>query len=195
MLVPQLATRGLIALSSGASRSGVICASLIHTKTTALVQAACTTASNCFDVPANAFDGGHSVAGSADVGIGLIFLAVIFFLAGLVTAGDEDPNNSATAHPSAISKPGTSDERASKQVFGWLHVRDVYALPTYEALQSACHKVGNGVGEHEGYEMYLCAAANKPDAGLGCCELSAAFTTHYGAEVHLCRGGRIGGAD
>jgi len=171
--------------------------------------AACVDVRNCFDLPSNVFEEGAGSmvgGGSGFEGGGLIFLAVCFFLAGVVrdsfddsTPDEGSADAAAIVHPSAISKPGASTERKKKQIFGWLHVRDVYSLPTYQELLTACHFVGNGVGDHEGYEMYLCASDKPSDSSLSLCEMNQEFTNHYakdhpGAKVHLCRGGPVPGA-
>jgi len=203
MLLPQSITQ--LGAASGPLLSSLSSTSLLASKA---ANAACVDVRNCFNLPSNVFeDGAGSMAGGSGFeGGGLIFLAVCFFLAGIVrdsfddsTRDEASADAAAIAHPSAISKPGAASERKKKQIFGWLHVRDVYSLPTYAELQTACHFVGKGVGDHEGYEMYLCATDKPSDSSLGLCEMNQEFTNHYakdhpGAKVHLCRGGPVAGA-
>mmetsp|Transcript_52097 Transcript_52097/g.135123 ORF Transcript_52097/g.135123 Transcript_52097/m.135123 type:complete len:103 (-) Transcript_52097:323-631(-) len=67
-------------------------------------------------------------------------------------------------------------------------------LPPYKDLQSSCHLIGAGVGDHEGHMMYLCATPSPGEELLNQCELSNDFTKHYGSNVYLCRGPKVGAA-
>ena len=62
-------------------------------------------------------------------------------------------------------------------------------LPDLDSLNEACHYIGEGVGEHEGFTMYLCASEHTNE--FTACELSDTFTRHYGTEVYLCRGAHV----
>lgn len=183
-------------LLAAATRAGPIVASLTPTSLLAAVKpATCAAIDNCFDLAPGAFDNGADAIGSSSGIAGdLLFLAVFFFFAGKIwsemdgSAEGSDADAPTPAHPSAISKPGKSDKRAQKQVFGWIHADLRVPLPKYEDLQTGCHLIGQGVGDHEGYPMYLCASKQPTLDGLSQCELSTDFTKHYGANVYLCRG-------
>lgn len=151
----------------------------------------CADLANCFNVPAGAFDAPG--AGSPDVLGDLFFLTVIFFVFGKIwrettsDVSDLDGEDGQPAHPSAISQPGVADKRKNKIEFGWLHADLRVPLPPYEDLKNSCHLIGAGVGDHEGYQMYLCASKAPSDSNLSSCELSQDFTKHYGNPVYLCR--------
>ena len=174
------------------SRATPVSASLLNDLTVAISSnsATCIDVYNCFGVEAGAFDTPSLGAGAGgnSVVIDFIIFGIFMALFVRVAGGDEDKGLQRPSHPSSISKPGAAKERKNKIEFGWLHADLRVPLPSYEDLKTSCHLIGEGVGDHEGFMMYLCASDSPNDPVIHC-ERSNDFSKHYEQDVYLCRGG------
>ena len=67
--------------------------------------------------------------------------------------------------------------------FGWLHADLRVPLPEWDELQHTCHLIGS----EEKHLMYLCATPSGD--GFTECLPSTDFSTYYGHDVYICKGG------
>ena len=176
----------------GCVRAAPVSASLLNDLSVAIssTSATCIDVYNCFGLEAGAFDTPSLGAGAGGNSVVIDFIVFSIFMALFVrvAGGDEDKGLQRPSHPSSISKPGAAKERKNKIEFGWLHADLRVPLPTYEDLKTSCHLIGEGVGDHEGFMMYLCASDSPNDPVIHC-ERSNDFSKHYEQDVYLCRGG------
>tara|TARA_B100000780_G_scaffold226953_1_gene166183 strand:- start:250 stop:696 length:447 start_codon:yes stop_codon:yes gene_type:complete len=86
-----------------------------------------------------------------------------------------DPPSYVRHRRPAVAQP--DDEALS---FGWLNADMSVPLPTLQALEDSCVRVG----KLRGSTFYLCKQKSE---GFQACELSVDFTQHYGENVYVCR--------
>ena len=79
----------------------------------------------------------------------------------------------------AVAVQNQQPDEASQR-FGWLNADMSVPLPTLQALEQSCVRVG----QLRGSTFYLC---KEKSAGFQACELSPDFTRHYGESVYICR--------
>jgi len=82
----------------------------------------------------------------------------------------------ASKAPSAKELQRMAGREEKLSTFGWLQADLRMPLPSWEELETACHRIGT----QEGQNVYLCAHESPG------CQVSADFTEHYSHPVYIC---------
>ena len=94
----------------------------------------------------------------------LYAFARVFRATGVFQPASKAPSAKELAHNKKLSN------------FGWLQADLRMPLPSWEELETACHRIGT----QEGQNVYLCAHESPG------CQVSTDFTEHYCHPVYIC---------